>query len=173
LAIRARLNVRETARFFALVHTAAADSIIVGFNAKYTYRAWRPRTAILQADADGNPDTDPDPTWTPLLSVNHPEYPSAHAFWSSAVTEIVAKYFGTGNLSWTLSGNQTAVPQLVQTERRYHNLKAINREIDDARVWSGLHWRHSMRDGDRIGREVAERVFESYFRPIHKRELEH
>lgn len=170
LAIRFRLNVRETARFFALVHTSAADAIIVGFNAKYFFRSWRPRTAIPRADSDGNPDTDPDPTWTPLLTVNHPEYPSAHGFYSSAVTEIVAKYFGTRNLSWTLSGNKTAVPQLVQTERRYRNLDALDREIDNARVWSGLHWRHSMHDGDRIGREVAQRVFADYFRPIHKRD---
>ena len=150
------------------MHTSAADAIIVGFNAKYFFRSWRPRVAIPRADTDGNPDTDPDSTWTPLLTVNHPEYPSAHGFYSRAVTEIVAKYFGTRNLSWTLSGNKTAVPQLVQTERRYRNLNAIDREIDDARVWSGLHWRHSMHDGDRIGRAVADRVFENYFQPIHK-----
>jgi len=26
---------------------------------------------LPQADSDGNPDTDADPTWTPLLKVNH------------------------------------------------------------------------------------------------------
>jgi hypothetical protein len=165
LAIRARLNTRETARFFALVHTSAADALIAGFNAKYFFRSWRPRVAIPHADLDDNPDTDPDPTWTPLLTVNHPEYPSGHAFYTGAVTEAVAKYFGTGNFSWTLSGNKTAVPQLVQTERRYPNLRAINREVTNARIWSGLHWRHSMEDGEQIGKEVARRVFANYFRP--------
>ena len=168
LAIQSRLNVRETARFFALIDTAAADAVIVGFNAKYFFRAWRPRVAIPHADTDGNPDTDPDPTWTPFLTVNHPEYPSGHAFYSSAVTEAIARYFGSGNFPLTLSGSKTAVPQLIQTQRVYPNLRAINREIANARVWSGLHWRHSMDDGDRIGRAVAKRVFENYFQPVRR-----
>jgi hypothetical protein len=29
-------------------------------------RAWRPSTAINLADTDGNPATDPDPSWAPL-----------------------------------------------------------------------------------------------------------
>src|SRR6266403_806873 len=168
LAITYQLSVRETARFFALVHTASADSLIVGFNAKYFYRAWRPRTASPGADTDGNPDTDPDPSWNPLLTVNHPEYPSAHAFWTSALTEIVAKYFGTRSLLWTMTADKTAVPQLVQTQRTYRNLRAILRESGNARIWAGLHWRHSIHDGDEIGHAVAEHVFENYFRPVRK-----
>ena len=168
LAISARLSVRETARFLALVHTSAADAVITGFNAKYFFRSWRPRTAIPRADTDGNPDTDPDPTWTPFLTVNHPEYPSGHAFYSGAVLEAVARYFGTSRISWTLSGNKAAVPQLVQTERTYPNLAAINREVANARVWAGLHWRHSMQDGEQIGHAVADRVFANYFRPVSK-----
>jgi hypothetical protein len=53
LAIDRRLNVRETARFFAMVHCSAADAVIAGFAAKYFYRSWRPRTAIPRADTDG------------------------------------------------------------------------------------------------------------------------
>ena len=74
LAISRELSVRDSARFLAMVHTAAADAVIAGFEAKYYYSAWRPRTAIPRADTDGNPDTDADPTWKPLLTVNHPEY---------------------------------------------------------------------------------------------------
>ena len=59
------LSVRRTARLFAMVHTAASDAIIAGFEAKYHYRAWRPRTAIPEAGADGNPDTMPDAGWRP------------------------------------------------------------------------------------------------------------
>src|SRR2546425_2706158 len=93
LAISSSLNVRETSRLFAMAHTAAADAIIAGFHAKYLYRFWRPRTAIPRADTDDNPDTEPDAIWTPLLTVNHPEYPSAHGFYSTALTEAVRRYF--------------------------------------------------------------------------------
>jgi hypothetical protein len=164
LVISRGLNVRDTARFFALVHTAAADAVISGFEAKYFYKSWRPRTAIPRADTDGNPDTDADPAWTPLLTVNHPEYPSAHAFWSTAVTDAVARYFGTNKIRWTLTTSKAAVPQLIQTERTYQNLNQMMREIDDARVWAGLHWRHSMRDGAQIGRKVVEHVFDEFGR---------
>jgi hypothetical protein len=47
------------------------------------------------ADTDGNPDTDADPTWTPLLTVNHPKYSSAHGFGPTTVTDVVAAFFGT------------------------------------------------------------------------------
>jgi hypothetical protein len=149
-----------------MVHTGAADAIIAGFEAKYYYATWRPRTAIPRADTDGNPDTDADPTWIPLLTVNHPEYPSAHGFWSTAVTDVVASFFGTNNVTWTIGTPQSAVPQVIQTERTYHSLNALMREIDDARVWAGLHWRHSMRNGDQIGRKVASHVIRNFFRPI-------
>jgi hypothetical protein len=166
LAIGRGLSVRDTARLFAMVHTSAADSVIVGFGAKYVYRYWRPRTAIPHADTDGNPDTDPDPTWTPLLTVNHPEYPSGHGFYSTAITDAVARFFGTNKVVWTIDTSKVAVPQVIQTERTYRDLNAMMREIDDARVWAGLHWRHSMRHGAQVGRKVAKHVCDNFFQPV-------
>jgi len=151
-----------------MAHTASADALIAGFHAKYFYRFWRPRTAIPRADMDGNPDTEPDAMWTPLLTVNHPEYPSAHAFWSTALTQAVGRYFHTKRITWTLITNKTAVPQLVQAERTYYDLKSITSEIEDARVWAGLHWRQSVRDGEEIGRGVARHVTRNFFRPTNR-----
>ena len=65
----------------------------------------------------------------------------------------------------TIATSKVAVPQLVRTERTYRDLNALMREVDDARVWSGLHWRHSMRRGDQIGRKVAKHVITNFFRP--------
>ena len=165
LVVSNDLTLPETARLLAMVYTAAADALIVGFEAKYFYRWWRPRTAVPRADTDGNDDTDADPTWTPLLQVNHPEYPSAHAFVSTAVTDAVAAFFRTDRVTWTIVTSKAAVPQLVRTERTYHDLDAMMREIDDARVWAGLHWRHSMHDGAQIGHRVAHHVVRKFFRP--------
>jgi hypothetical protein len=164
LAVIRGLNTGETARFFAMVHTAAADAIIAGFQAKYYYAAWRPRTAIPRADIDDNPDTDADPTWRPLLTVNHPEYPSGHGFWSGAVLGAVAAFFRTNNVTWTIVTSKSAVPQLVRTERTYARLGAIMREVADARVWAGLHWRHAVRHGAQIGGRVSTHVSRHFFR---------
>jgi hypothetical protein len=163
LAISRGLNTRDSARFLAMVYTAAADANIAGFEAKYYYRYWRPRTAIRQAATDGNPDTDADPGWIPLISVNHPEYPSAHAYNSTAQTDTIARFFGTNKVTWTLTASASAIPQLVKTERTYKDMNSIMREIYDARVWAGLHWRHSMLDGAQIGRKVAKHVCDNFF----------
>lgn len=166
LATANALTLRDTARFFAMVHTTAADAIIAGFEAKYFFKTWRPRTAIPLADLDGNPDTEADTTWRPLLSVNHPEYPSGHGFWSSALLEAVNAFFGSQKVTWTITTSKTAVPQLVETERTYKNLNAVMREVTNARVWAGLHWRHSIRHGAQIGRHVAAHVSRNFFRPV-------
>src|SRR5262245_24752393 len=42
LALSRGLDVRDSARLFAMVYTAAADAGIAGFEAKYYFRAWRP-----------------------------------------------------------------------------------------------------------------------------------
>ena len=166
LAISRGLDIRQTARYLAMVYTAAADANIAGFEAKYFYRYWRPRTAIPRADTDGNPETDPDPSWTPLISVNHPEYPSAHSYSSTAITDTMARFFGTNKVTWTLTASRAAISQLVRTERTYHDLNAVMREIYDARVWAGLHWRHSMMHGAQIGRKVSKYVCDNFFRPL-------
>jgi hypothetical protein len=164
LAIAQGLDTSETARFFAIVHTSVSDAIIAGFAAKYYYRAWRPRTAIPLADLDGNPDTDADPSWRPLLSVNHPEYPSGHGFWSGALIDAVHAFFRTNRVAWTITTSKAAVPNVVVTERTYDRLNALLKEIGSARIYGGLHYRHAVRHGEQIGRRVAAHVTKKFFR---------
>jgi hypothetical protein len=167
LAISQGLSLADTARFFAQVHTTVSDAIIAGFEAKYRYRAWRPRTAIAQANLDGNHRTDPDPTWQPLLKVNHPEFPSGHGFWSSALLGAVSAFFGTNDVTWTIVTSKAAVPMLVKDERTYTRLDVLMQEIGDARIWAGLHWREAIEAGEQIGRRVAEDVARHYFQRVH------
>lgn len=148
-----------------MAHTAAADAVIAGFKAKYEYRTWRPRTAVPRAAEDGNPKTAPSATWTPLLSVNTPEYPSAHAFYSTALTEAVAAFFGTHKVRWTMDTSKVAVPQLVTTTRTFRDLDELRHSVGDARVWAGLHYRNSIREGEVLGRKIAKRVTTSQFEP--------
>ncbi|PYK47285.1 MAG: hypothetical protein DME20_12550 [Verrucomicrobia bacterium] len=74
LAVAHGLDLVQTARMLAMVHVSGGDAMIAGFVAKYHYWFWRPFTAIPEADTDGNPDTEADPTWQPLRTTpNHPE----------------------------------------------------------------------------------------------------
>src|SRR6266404_598013 len=64
----------ENARLFALLNIALWDTAVTTFSAKRAYGAdptavtWRPITAIRLGATDGNPNTAPDPTWTPLIT---------------------------------------------------------------------------------------------------------
>ena len=69
--------------------------MIACWEAKFHYYPWRPNHAIQRADTDDNPATSPDPTWLPLVTGNHPEYPSGHACMTASVTKSLQRYFGT------------------------------------------------------------------------------
>ena len=164
LAIAKQLNVLETARMFAMVQTAVSDAVIVGFGEKYRYGFWRPRTAIPQADHDGNAHTVADPNWRPLLSVNHPEYPSGHGFWSTALLDALSAFFGTSEVAWTITTSKAAVPRVEKTTRTYDDLDTLKQQIFNARIWGGLHWRFSTTAGSDIGARVARHVTAHLFR---------
>ena len=165
LAVNRGLNARDAARYFALAYTSVSDAIIAGFDAKYHFNFWRPRTAIPLANWDGNPETDPDPTWTPLISVNYAEYPSGHAFVTTAGVEATYRFFGTSKITWTLTASRAAAPRLVKTERTYTDLSSLLRDLTDARIYGGLHWRRSMQHGAEVARKVAAYVYDNFFQP--------
>src|ERR1700720_858109 len=79
-ALGNHLNLEDSARLFALLNISLADTAIAFFEAKYTYNFWRPVTAVQLADTEGNPHTEPNPTWLPLSTKTAPDpsYPGAH-----------------------------------------------------------------------------------------------
>jgi hypothetical protein len=66
------LDLVDSARMLAMANLAGADGVIGCWNDKYYWNFWRPITAIREAANDGNPATDPDPTWTPLFDPSVP-----------------------------------------------------------------------------------------------------
>jgi PAP2 superfamily len=127
------------------------------FDAKYHYLFWRPVHAITRAATDGNPATDPDPAWTALLTVNHPEYPSGHACFTTTMAAAVTSFFGTSRVRLSFASAITG------THRGYATVGEIVREVREARILSGLHYRHSMLDGELLARRVARHVAGRYF----------
>lgn len=160
LAAAARLDLIDTARMLAMVHVASADATVGCFEAKYSFLLWRPVHAIQRADTDDNPRTAPDVTWNALLNVNHPEYPSAHSCWTQAVTDTLTYFFGTDKAEFGLDTTVTG------STRQYARFSEVVEEVQDARVWAGIHFRFSTEDGGDIGRQVARLVTRHHFRPV-------
>ncbi|MFS8095707.1 vanadium-dependent haloperoxidase [Lentzea alba] len=160
LATTHRLGTLQTARMFAMVDLAAADTLIACYQAKKRWSYWRPVTAIPLADTDGNPATDADPAWTPLrTTAPSPEYPSGHACFTAATTTALRKYFGRDDLSFSADSTDSG------TTRHYRSLAKATAELNEARVWAGVHYRFATTDGHRLGTTVARDVLDDAFGP--------
>jgi hypothetical protein len=150
----------ENARAFALLMMAISDAAISTFDTKYHYVFWRPYTAIRAGDTDGNRKTDPDVAWTSLIAAPcFPSYPSAHATLSNAARTIAEKIFGRGVHDITLSH-----PGIPDVTLHYTKFSQITRDIDDARVYGGIHFRFDQEAGARQGRQVGIYVYENNLR---------
>ena len=101
LATQKGLDTSDTARLMAMLWAGYADAGIGGWNAKLFFSFWRPVTAIRAGG--GNPALTGDPSWLPLANTpNHPEYPAAHGFVTGVVSTILAGYFGTPNVTFSV-----------------------------------------------------------------------
>ena len=134
------LGLRESARLLGYTWVAAADTMIACWEAKYHYMLWRPNHAIQRAGTDGNDATTADPTWLPLITGNHPEYPSGHGCFTGSVTSSLKQYFGTKRVTLTLDSNAVG----AGPPRTYTNLDDLVEEVWGARIWGGLHYRTTM-----------------------------
>jgi membrane-associated phospholipid phosphatase len=142
----------DNARLLALLNTAMADAAIACWEAKYHYVAWRPITAIRLADTDGNPATDPDPAWTPLLTTpNHPEYPSGHSSVSGAAAAVLSDYFGE-NSAFSIYSDAAGEEGVV---RSFSSFSTALEEIKNARVYGGIHFRSACNDAQTMGIAIA------------------
>ena len=163
IAAQQHLSLAETARLFAMVYAAHADSVIGCYNAKYHFSFWRTVTAIRNGDLDSNADTIIDTTWSPLAPTPpHPEYPSAHCCITGAVARTLQNFFGTPNLKISIDSKVTG------TVRMFNNVNDWEKEVENARILIGFHYHHSVVQGNVLGQKVAQYVTTNYFRPVHK-----
>jgi hypothetical protein len=162
LVVARKLDPWQSARLFALLNLAAADCLITGYGAKYRYNFWRPVTAITNGANDGNPQTAGDPKWNSYLETpNHPEYLSNHALLCAAWAEILSRFLGSDRLNFTI----TSARPYPGITRSFTSLSQSAREAADSRVYAGVHFRSSCRDGLAIGREIGALIFENFLQP--------
>jgi hypothetical protein len=168
LAATRGFDLVQTARMLAMAHVAGGDAMIACFDAKYHYWFWRPYQAIPQAGSDGNPATEPDPSWKPLgATPNFPEYPSAHACHSTAVVAALDAFFRTDKVPFTLDSRVT------HTTRAYERLQDVVKDVDLARVLVGFHFLNSDEQGSALGRKAGRYVADHLFQPLGGRKVLH
>ncbi len=155
------LSVPDTARLMAILWTGYADAVIGCFNAKYKYGFWRPVTAVTA----GSAISDPEPAWLPLgTTPNHPEYPAAHGCITGAVSSLIAGYFGTSRVHFTV--DSMSFPDRVHTHV-FEDMRDLFDEVFWSRMYAGFHYFHSLRDGGDLGATVARELLRNHFRLQH------
>ncbi len=113
-------NPPRAARAYALVSAVQFDAFIANQESKFSY--WYIRPSQL------------DPTIVPLFpNPNHPSYPSNHAAFSTARSEILAYLFPT----------------------RAAAARALGKESGDSRLYAGIHYPMDIAAGSTLGRSVA------------------
>jgi PAP2 superfamily len=148
----------ENARLFAALNVACSDAHIAAFEAKYRLQHWRPITAIRARAAAGSKDA----TWEPLLGTPaHPEYPSTHATCSGAAEAVLKGFFRSDEVAVSVT-----YPPVFGVTRAYTSFSQMANEVDDARVWGGIHFRSADVDGRDLGRSVGEYVLGRFPAPL-------
>jgi hypothetical protein len=142
IVARHRMSGTQAAHAFALLNLAGADAFIAAWDAKFAYLQWRPITAIRATS---------DPEWTPLLGTPpFPDYPAAHTTFAGAAETVLTALLGDAPEPLTLTS-----PIAPGAQRGYAGFAEIADEVENARVWGGVHWRSSSEVGRDLGRRIG------------------
>jgi hypothetical protein len=161
LAEERQFGVTDSALLFAMVGLSAADASINCWNDKYFWGFWRPMGAIREADTDGNPATEADPSWTPLFTPPYPDHPSGHLCVSSSSLNALRAFFGTDTMAFYVTSSQFPGEQ-----RYFERFSDAIRELIEARIWAGLHFRNADVQAATLGRNVARWTIRHWFQPL-------
>ncbi|PYI85482.1 MAG: hypothetical protein DMF09_04920 [Verrucomicrobia bacterium] len=148
-------TLEENARLFALLNIAMADAAICAWDAKYTFHFWRPVTAINLAE----------PNWMSfIVTPPFPDYISGHSTFSGAAATVLALFYGTEDLPFTISSDF-----LPRVYRSFPTPLAAAGEAADSRVYGGIHFRTASEDGLQAGISIGEWTATHYLQPTSNR----
>ena len=175
-ALAASLDTADSARLLAMENLAGADGAIGCWESKFYWNFWRPITAIREGDADGNPATEADTNWTPLfyptvpvsgaplVTPGFPDHPAGHGCISGAIVHALKDFFGTDKITFTAVSNKCDPSPCPP--RSFGRFSDALKEIIDARVWAGIHFRAADVQGAVLGTKVAHYLQKNYFQPV-------
>ena len=146
---------------------AGADGAIACWNDKYNYEVLAADHGDPLGGTDGNPDDrgrpDVDAAVQQRRAAHHPGVPRA------PVGSRVRQRRGHRDAEGLLRHRRDLVQRLqlaVGNTREFDRFSHAIKEIVDARVWAGIHFRTADTQGHAIGRKVAHWLDRHYFEPV-------
>jgi hypothetical protein len=133
------LSFLDTARMFVLVNVGLHDGLQTSFTSKFVYGLWRQVTAIRRADEDLNPDTAPDPAWTPLLTTPpYPTYAGNAACLSAAAARALQLTLGRDDVAFSITWPRTM--GLPSVTRDFTGFWQLADQQARSRIHGGIHF---------------------------------
>jgi hypothetical protein len=146
IAEHKNFDLGKAAEIYAMVSISMADAFISCWDEKYKMNLLRPVSYVNRFVA-GNAN------WQPLLSTPAmPEYPSSHSVASAAASDVLTHLLG--NMSFTDSTNTS----LGYQPRTFNSFTDAANEAAISRLYGGMHYRESIENGLKQGREVSKAV---------------
>jgi len=162
IARERKLSTAECARLFALLNFAAADGFISCWDTKYYYNVARPETDIREITTETNPHVEQQPDFIPnMASLPFPAYTSAHMTFSTAASRVLAHYFGTDDVSFSVTSD--GLPGAV---RSYKSFSQASDEVGQSRIYGGIHTPVDVTVARDIGRKIGDWVFAHALQPV-------
>lgn len=145
-------TIEQNARLFALLNIAMADAAICAWDAKYTYDFWRPITAIRDTF---------DLNWSSYITTPpFPDYVSGHSTFSGAAATVLAMFYGTDNIAFTIDSD--FLPGVL---RSFSSVSAAASEAAISRLYGGIHFRSAIQDGLSAGIAIGQWMSTHYLQP--------
>jgi hypothetical protein len=120
----------------------------------------------VEAANDGNPGTEADPSWQPLINTPpYPDYTSGANTVAAAMTRTMQLFFDTDRMTFEVT---TAVPEAVRKTRTYRRFSDAADDMVEARILLGIHFRFADLEGRRQGQRVADWTFNHSLLPLRK-----
>jgi len=136
-------TLEQNARLFALLNIAMADAAICAWDAKYTFDFWRPVTAINYLE--------PELNWMSfIVTPPFPDYVSGHSTFSGAAATVLALFYGTEDLPFTIGSDF-----LPGVYRSFPTCLDAAEEAAVSRLYGGIHFRSANEDGLQAGISIG------------------
>lgn len=152
----------DRARLWAMLMIGRHDvNALIGLS-KMQYMTWRPYNAIRNADRDGNPLTERDPDWEPVMPTPvHPEYPCGHCTMSGFLAALLAPETD-GPIE--VASETARLPVSVV----FSDWPAFLEATSLARIEGGMHFRFSNEAGQAMGRKIGELTRARFAPPLRR-----